>query len=54
MIPDDTKEIYKRFKEQKKEQEIKKHDDLLYRKHGYGLDTGNYEIIGVLSKRKLF
>jgi ubiquitin carboxyl-terminal hydrolase 14 len=34
MIPDDTREIYKKFKEKQKEEELKNHDDSLYREHG--------------------
>lgn len=40
MIPEDTKELYKKFKEDQKEEEIKEHDTTLYRKHGQGLDLG--------------
>ncbi|CAD8102562.1 unnamed protein product [Paramecium primaurelia] len=49
MIPDDTREIYKLFKAKKQQEEIKNHDDQLYRKHGLGLVTGNYQLIGVLT-----
>ncbi len=33
---------------------IKEHDQVLYREHGFGLDTGNYEIVAVLSKNILY
>ncbi|CAD8118826.1 unnamed protein product [Paramecium sonneborni] len=49
IVPDDTREIYKLFKAKKQQEEIQNHDDQLYRKHGFGLVTGNYELIGVLT-----
>lgn len=49
MIPDDSKELFKRFKADSKDEEIKEHDETLYRKIGTGLETGNYELIAVLT-----
>jgi len=34
MVPEDTKQIFKMFKEEEKENAIKEHDETLYRKHG--------------------
>lgn len=36
---------------QQKEQEIKISDEALYREHGVGLDTGNYQLIGVVTHK---
>ncbi len=49
MVNEDNKGLYKKFKEEQKEEEIKSHDDTLYRKIGSGLETGNYELIAVLT-----
>jgi len=49
MIPDDSKELFKRFKADQKEEEIKEHDETLYRKIGTGLENGTYELIAVLT-----
>ncbi|EGR34188.1 ubiquitin specific peptidase, putative [Ichthyophthirius multifiliis] len=49
MIPEDTKTLFKQFKEENAEEEIKKHDNDLYRQHGQGLETGAYELIAVLT-----
>jgi ubiquitin carboxyl-terminal hydrolase 14 len=51
MLPDDTKELYKKWKEEQKDEEIRKHDETLYRKIGTGLETGNYELIAVLTHK---
>jgi hypothetical protein len=40
MIGDDTREIFKKFKETQIEEEIQEHDQRLYCPHGQGLDTG--------------
>ena len=32
-----------------KEQEIKVSDEMLYRQHGLGLDTGNYQLVAVVT-----
>ena len=32
-------------------QEDKDHDDQLYRPHGQGLDTGNYELVAVITHK---
>jgi len=29
----------------------KKHDEVLYKPHGQGLDTGNYELIAVVTHK---
>lgn len=34
-----------------KQAEMKKADDELYRAHGTGLDTGNYQLIGVVTHK---
>lgn len=31
--------------------QLKKHDEILYRAHGQGLDTGAYELIGVVTHK---
>lgn len=49
MVPDDTREIHKRFKAKKEKEELEKHDTKLYKQHGFGLETGNYQLIGVLT-----
>ncbi|KAL4446057.1 hypothetical protein ABPG74_011049 [Tetrahymena malaccensis] len=49
MIPEDTKALYKQFKEAQKEEEIRQHDENLYRPHGQGLDNGTYELVAVLT-----
>jgi len=49
MVNEDNKELYKKWKEEQKEEDIKEHDETLYRKIGTGLETGNYELIGVLT-----
>lgn len=49
MVNEDGKELYKRWKIDQKEEEIKEHDETLYRKIGTGLETGNYELIAVLT-----
>ncbi len=49
MVPEDNKKIHKQFKEEMIEEDIKEHDEQLYRKIGTGLETGNYELIAVLT-----
>ena len=39
------------LKKQEKLDEDKKHDQVLYRPHGQGLDTGNYELIAVVTHK---
>jgi ubiquitin carboxyl-terminal hydrolase 14 len=34
-----------------KEKEIKVSDEMLYRQHGLGLDTGNYQLIAVVTHK---
>lgn len=34
MLPDDSKILWKMFMEDKKDEDIKKHDEILYRPHG--------------------
>ena len=51
MISEDNRELYKQFKESQTEVEIQAHDDQLYRKIGIGLETGNYELIAVLTHK---
>ena len=38
-------------KEELKEHEIKMSDEVLYRPHGQGLDTGHYQLIGVVTHK---
>lgn len=33
------------------EEEKKRHDEILYRPHGQGLETGNYELIAVVTHK---
>ena len=35
----------------RKEEEIKKHDEILYRPFNSGLDTGNYQLIAVVTHK---
>ena len=49
MVNEDNKALFKQFKEESKEEEIREHDENLYRKIGTGLETGNYELIAVLT-----
>lgn len=51
ILSEDTRELFKKWKEEQKEEEIKEHDEKLYRKHGTGLETGNYELIAVLTHK---
>lgn len=51
MIPEDSRELFKRFKAEQTEEELKAHEEQLYRKHGLGIDTGNYELIAVLTHK---
>jgi len=46
-----SREMFKKFKEEEKEKDIKEHDDLLYKPHGFGLESGNYELVGVLTHK---
>jgi len=39
------------LKKAQKEEEEKRHDDILYRPHGTGLDTGNYELVAVVTHK---
>ncbi len=34
-----------------KEKEVKISDEILYRQHGVGLDTGNYQLIAVVTHK---
>jgi len=38
-------------KEEKKKQDQKAHDEKLYRPHGQGLDTGNYELVAIVTHK---
>lgn len=49
MIPEDTKTLFKHFKEEQREEDIRFHDENLYRPHNQGLETGSYEIVAVLT-----
>jgi len=51
MLSEDSRETYKKFKETQVEEEIKNHDELLYSNHGFGLETGNYELVAVLTHK---
>lgn len=51
MLPEDSRETYKKFKETLVAEEIKAHDDQLYAPHGFGLETGNYELVAVLTHK---
>lgn len=51
MISEDSRETFKQFKTSLQEEEIKKHDEGLYAAHGFGLETGNYQLIGVLTHK---
>jgi ubiquitin carboxyl-terminal hydrolase 14 len=47
----DTLKITKKFKKMKKESEVKKFDEDLYREHGTGLETGDYNLVGVITHK---
>jgi len=49
MISEDNKALFKQFKDDQKEEEVRQHDETLYRKIGTGLETGNYELVAVLT-----
>ena len=51
IVPEDSKELFKKYKEQMIEETTRLHDENLYRKHGLGLDNGNYQLIGVLTHK---
>ncbi len=51
IVSEDTRDLFKKWKEDQKEEEIKDHDEKLYRKHGTGLDTGNYQLVAVLTHK---
>ena len=38
-------------KKKMQEEEDEKHDKRLYRQHGLGLDTGNYELVAVVTHK---
>ena len=43
--------VGKALKQKEQEEEWKKHDEQLYRRHGLGLDTGNYELVAVVTHK---
>lgn len=43
--------VGKALKQKEMEEESKRHDEVLYRPHGYGLDTGNYELVAVVTHK---
>ena len=43
--------VGKAAKAAEKEKEDKEHDEALYRPHGQGLDTGNYELVAVITHK---
>mmetsp|Transcript_14995 Transcript_14995/g.12727 ORF Transcript_14995/g.12727 Transcript_14995/m.12727 type:complete len:295 (-) Transcript_14995:121-1005(-) len=49
MVNEDNKVLFKQWKAQQKDDEDKAHDDNLYRTIGTGLETGEYELIAVLT-----
>mmetsp|Transcript_23936 Transcript_23936/g.27821 ORF Transcript_23936/g.27821 Transcript_23936/m.27821 type:complete len:512 (+) Transcript_23936:53-1588(+) len=51
MMPDDSRSLYKQFQETLMEEETKSHDELLYRTPGTGLETGNYQLVAVLTHK---
>lgn len=48
---DQKKLVGAALKKQLKEEQHKKHDEVLYRPHGTGLDTGNYELVAVVTHK---
>ena len=48
---EESKEPVKFDKTAQKEQEIKISDEMLYRPHGLGLDTGHYQLIAVVTHK---
>jgi len=51
MISEDTKGLFKKWKDDQVDEEIREHDEKLYRKIGTGLETGNYELVAVLTHK---
>lgn len=47
----DTLKLNKLFKKSKKEKNIQEHDENLWRTHGTGLITGEYEIVAVITHK---
>ena len=45
--------VGKAKKAQEQEEALKEHDRVLYRPHGTGLDTGNYELVAVVTHLSL-
>jgi ubiquitin carboxyl-terminal hydrolase 14 len=43
--------VGKALKKAQQEEELKRHDEVLYRQHGLGLDTGNYELVAVVTHK---
>lgn len=54
-INDEEKErkrlVGKAAKQAQLEEEAKRHDEILYRPHGQGMDTGNYELVAVVTHK---
>ena len=46
-----NKIVGKAAKAAEKFEEEKKHDEILYRPHGHGRDTGNYELVAVVTHK---
>lgn len=46
-----SKDMFKKFKEEEKEKDVNEHDEILYRKHGMGLESGEFELVGVLTHK---
>ena len=51
MVSEDTRTLYKQFKESLVEEEVKFHDETLYRPIGTGLETGCYQLVAVLTHK---
>ena len=43
--------VGKAAKAEEEKQAQKKHDETLYRTHGIGLDTGNYELVAIVTHK---
>lgn len=46
-----AKVVGKALKEKRATEEQKAHDEKLYRPHGQGLDTGNYELVAIVTHK---
>ena len=51
MIPEDTRDLYKAFKLERDAEAQREYNAQLYKPLGFGLETGNYQCIAVLTHK---